>query len=140
MAADQVFYVGQKAIIQRDGKVLVLERNPFGADLPGGKIQEGELDFTVSLEREVEEETGLEITVGKPIATGYYEFPDSIKAERPLKSDYIYLVFYEVHDVIGTLRLSDEHQSYQWIGEEDIDTIKEDNGVIKEVLLAYFHR
>ena len=45
MSQDQLFFVGQKAFIVRDGKVLVLF-NPEGKiDFPGGKIQEGEEDF-----------------------------------------------------------------------------------------------
>ena len=46
MKEDQVFYVGQKAFIDKDSQILVLNDSLNGElDFPGGKIQEGEFDF-----------------------------------------------------------------------------------------------
>ena len=39
---DALFCVGQKAFIEKDGKVLVLNDPEEGLDFPGGKIQVGE--------------------------------------------------------------------------------------------------
>ena len=42
MKNDQIFFVGQKAFIGKDNKVLVLFNTRNKIDFPGGKIQEGE--------------------------------------------------------------------------------------------------
>ena len=66
MAEDQ-FWVGVHGVIARGGKLLVLKRAPSMAykpgtwDLPGGHLAIGEL-FEECLAREIEEETGLEVT------------------------------------------------------------------------------
>ena len=42
MKDDALFCVGQKAFIEKEGKVLILHDPVEGLDFPGGKIQEGE--------------------------------------------------------------------------------------------------
>ena len=42
MKNDALFCVGQKAFIEKDGKVLILGDPTEGLDFPGGKIQDGE--------------------------------------------------------------------------------------------------
>ncbi len=69
MVEDQLLYVGQKAFIEKGGEVLILMDHDLGLDFPGGKIQEGEIDFTKSLKREVREETKLEIEKGDAFFT-----------------------------------------------------------------------
>ncbi len=51
MENEAIFYVGQKALIEKDSKVLILSDPLFGVDFPGGKIQEGEEDLILSLKR-----------------------------------------------------------------------------------------
>jgi len=138
MPRDQIFFVGQKALIEKDGRVLVLFRKPYGADLPGGKVQEGELDFNLSLQREVKEETGLSIAVGEPFATEYFKFPETLRKERNLECAYIYLVMYQVTNVTGEISLSDEHESYTWVSQDDYQELDDRSGVIKKVLQKYF--
>lgn len=81
MKEDALFCVGQKAFVEKDGKVLILNDPDDGLDFPGGKIQEGEAidgdasSLFRSLQREVREETGLEIEVGNPFVVWYHEFP-----------------------------------------------------------------
>jgi 8-oxo-dGTP pyrophosphatase MutT (NUDIX family) len=59
--------IPQKALIEHNGKVLIA----FDAvekvwELPGGRIEEGEEgDLASALKREVREELGVEISVGK---------------------------------------------------------------------------
>ena len=67
MAEDRRFYVGQKALIERDGRVLVLFNEGNHFDLPGGKSP-GRASWTWSkpCNREVREETSLEIAAGSP--------------------------------------------------------------------------
>ena len=67
--------ITQKACIQRDGKVLLTQCPKNGTraagtlDMPGGRLHENEAVID-GLKREVREEIGVEIIVGKIIATG----------------------------------------------------------------------
>lgn len=135
---DQLFYVGQKAIIEKDGKVLVLYREPLGIDFPGGKIQVGEYDLSASLMREVREETGLVVSDPKPFYTGYFTFhPDIVRKEKK-ETDFIYIVIYTVRLASGAVQLSDEHTSYDWVGKEDIVQLEDSGGLVTKALEKYF--
>jgi 8-oxo-dGTP pyrophosphatase MutT (NUDIX family) len=135
MAEDQLFYVGQKVLIEKDGKFLVLFDPLLGSDLPGGKIQQGETDFITSLLREVQEETGLEISIGRPFFTNYFEVPkevDGVVHRNAGKK--IYTVVYSALYVGREINLSEEHNRYEWVdasnyqevlkGEEHMTTYK----------------
>ena len=76
MKEDALFYIGQKAFIEKDGSILVLKNLNEGLDFPGGKIQIGELDLPEALRREVREETSLEIEVGEPFVVWHVEYPN----------------------------------------------------------------
>jgi len=127
MKKDALFCVGQKAFINKDGKVLVLNDHKWGIDFPGGKIQEGEakdddLSSLISaLKREVLEETGLEIEVRDPFAVWYHEFPEDHRNHDKV----VYLVGFKCKYVSGELKLSDEHDNFMWV---DADTYKELEG------------
>src|SRR3989338_6849552 len=111
MNDDALFCVGQKAFIEKDGKVLILGDPTEGLDFPGGKIQDGEAkdadasSLVLALKREVLEETGLEIEVFNPFAVWYHEFP---KGHRNYPK-MVYLVAFKCTYVSGELKLSDEH-------------------------------
>lgn len=63
-----------KALIVRDGKFLALELEIGRArlwDLPGGKVEDGEVPMQTLL-REVKEETALDVEVKQPV--GVYHF------------------------------------------------------------------
>lgn len=136
---DELFCVGQKAFIEKDGKVLVLGDPDEGLDFPGGKIQEGEAvdgdrnSLCKSLKREVREETNLEIEVGDPFAVWYHEFP---KGSRNF-GKVVYLVGFRCRYVSGEVKLSHEHDKYQWV---DISDYKEvdDGSDYFEILEKYF--
>lgn len=80
--------------------------------MPGGKIKEGAIDFVEELKREVREETGLEIEVGEPFFTGYFEFNHP---EHRNFGKKVYLVFFKCKYVSGEVKLSHEHSSYRWV-------------------------
>ena len=122
MNEDEIFFVGQKAFIEKDGKVLVLRRSDGGRlDLPGGKIQTDETDFVKSLKREVMEETGLEIEVGEPFITWYNNFPEGHRNA----GKKIFLVGYKCQYKSGEIALSEEHASYQWVNKNNYDELKD---------------
>jgi len=139
MNEDALFYVGQKAFIEKDGKVLVLNDPVEGLDFPGGKIQEGEaVDGDVSslinsLKREVLEETGLEIEVLNPFAVWYHEFQ---KGHRNY-GKVVYLVGFKCKYVSGEVKISDEHNKFEWVGPDNYKKV-DDGSDYFDVLKKYF--
>ena len=66
------------ALIVKDGKILVCQRTrhqtmPLKWEFPGGKIEEGEQPRN-ALERELEEELGVNATIGDEIARIRHEY------------------------------------------------------------------
>lgn len=114
------FAVAVKAVIIKDEKVLVLIRsrgemecsymnNHQKWDLPGGGLhfyersQEG-------LEREIREETGMEVFVGEPISLF-----DVIKNHIHL-CIFTYACLWKKGEVV----LSNEHEAFFWMTEEEV--------------------
>ena len=139
MKDDALFCVGQKAFIEKDGKVLILGDPVEGLDFPGGKIQEGEakdgdvFSLIRSLKREVKEETGLEIEVFNPFAVWYHEFP---KGHRNY-GKVVYLVAFKCRYISGELKLSDEHDKFRWVDKNDYKEV-DDGSDYFDVLRKYF--
>ena len=65
MAKDRQDIIGVSAVV-RDGagRILLIKTAQAGWELPGGRVEQGE-DFLTALTREVREETGCEIDVGR---------------------------------------------------------------------------
>lgn len=119
--SDVVQRIAMKAVIVKDGKVLILREAATYGDgtqrgryhMPGGRIEPGE-NFEVALRREIKEETGLDVDIVMPIYVGEW---------RP--------VIREVpHQIIGTffvckpkgkteIILSTEHDAFEWINPAD---------------------
>lgn len=118
MNGNKLLYVGQKALIERDGSILILDDPHIGLDFPGGKIRENETDLKESLKREVREETGLEIEVGDVFYSWMVEFPP-----RPeYQINDVYLVAFKCKYVSGEVILSDEHRQFKWVNKETYKT------------------
>lgn len=139
MKNDALFCVGQKAFIEKDGTVLVLNDPVEGLDFPGGKIQEGEAkngdpsSLSYSLQREVREETGLEIEVFNPFAVWYHEFPEGHRNYGKV----VYLVAFKCKYLSGELKLSDEHDKFKWVDKDDYKEV-DDGSDYFDVLRKYF--
>lgn len=137
---DQQFYVGQKALINKDGRILILHDSTLpeeiSYDFPGGKIQKGETDFTKALLREITEETSLVVEVGKPFTTSYFEVPSN--STGPNAGKKIFIVVFECTYQSGEVVLSDEHNGYHWVGPNDFQKhfLKKTN--IYEIIEKYF--
>lgn len=133
---DRLFYIGQKAVINKKGEVLILHDPDIDKiDLPGGKIQEGEKDFIKSLQREVMEETGLNIKVGRPFDTSYFEFaPDSTSRNRGKK---IFLVIFECEYLEGEVKISAEHDWYKWVDKKSYRKYFKKGNILR-ILASYF--
>ncbi len=116
---NQIF-VATKAFIIYRGKVLILREsskyedgsNVLKFDVPGGRLQPGQR-FDKSLLREIKEETGLNVKMGRPFFVNEW---------RPVVRD-------EQWQIVGTfficeansddVSLSQDHDMYEWINPED---------------------
>lgn len=127
-------FIGQKAFIEKDGKLLILHDPQMGFDLPGGKIIDGETDIPKSLKREVREETNLEIEVGSPFATWFFIIP--INSGHRSAGKKIFSVGYKCTYLSGKITLSSEHDWYKWVDKNDYKKYSETD--FSPALKAYF--
>jgi 8-oxo-dGTP diphosphatase len=118
--SDIVLQVAMKAVIVKDGKVLVLREagtyeegtNEGRYDMPGGRLEPGE-PFEEALRREVREETGLEVSIEYPIYVGEW---------RPVIRDVphqIVATFMVCAPTSAKIVLSSDHDEYQWVDPQD---------------------
>jgi 8-oxo-dGTP diphosphatase len=73
------------ALIVRDGKILVCQRTrhqtmPLKWEFPGGKIEEGEQPRN-ALHRELEEELGIDATIGDEVARIRHDYKSGNSVE-----------------------------------------------------------
>lgn len=133
MKKDQIFYVGQKAFIDKNGEILVLIPPHGGVDFPGGKIREGEHDFDESLKREVYEETGLTIDILKPFHRWYFTFQQS----HPHAGQKVFLVGIKCRYISGEIKISNEHRAFKWVNKDNYKEL-DDNSDHFKALEKYF--
>ncbi len=86
------------ALILDKDRILACQRTrhqvmPLKWEFPGGKIEEGEQPRD-ALRRELEEELGIEATIGNEVARIHHEYPSGGALE---------LRFYEVHTYQGEI-------------------------------------
>lgn len=115
-------FIANKALIERDGKVLIIREAPTNPDVdadnvglwevPGGRMEFGELPED-ALKREVREETGLEIDVLEPVAVAQWQ--PLIRGEKV----QIVAIYYRCRYQSGEVRLSNEHDQAEWIAPAD---------------------
>ena len=141
MKDDALFCIGQKAFIEKDGKVLVLFDPLFGLDFPGGKIQEEEAkhgDFESlmsSLKREVKEETGLDIEILDPLTVWFFEFSNK---NHKLFGKKVYIVLFKSQYLSGEIKLSTEHHKFEWVGKNDYGKFENESSTFN-ALKKYFN-
>ena len=126
-------------VIIKDSKIL-LSKQWDGYDLPGGKVELGET-IKEALVREVKEETGVNVKVGKLICCedSFFKLP---KDGKPVQSILIYYQCDFIDGEISTKYLSEDEKSYaskaEWIDLSKVKSLKFYNSVdsikiIKEV-------
>jgi len=134
---DTQVFVGQKAFIKRGHKVLVM-RDPnyvtdteVGLDFPGGKYRYPG-NILEELTREVTEETALKIKIGRPffVWTAKYREPER-------KNQKVYLVGFLCKHISGEVKLSNEHDRYEWVDKKTYKKWAEPTGYFK-ALEEYF--
>ncbi len=129
--------IATKALIINDkGQILILREastyregtNVGRYHLPGGRLNPGEA-FLDGLKREVNEETGLEIEIGKPIYVG--EWRPVIKGVQ----NQIVAIFFICKPLTKEVRLSEEHDDYKWVLPSEVgkyDIMSPEDKVIEE--------
>lgn len=116
------FTVGAVCLLERDGKLLML-RQPHreGWSLPGGLLSRGE-SAAAAVERELVEETGVRVQVGRPV---------TVVVDSPLRRvDVIYRV--AVTGDIGELP-GGEATTARWLDPADLT---EFDGPTRQILAA----
>ena len=99
----------------RRGRFLILQRTansgwaPGAWEIPGGKLDAGETPDE-GLRRELEEETGLTVTLDG--------FEGALPFEMP-KVHVVTLVF-RARVKSGRFRLSDEHDAFRWVSRSEM--------------------
>ncbi len=110
--------VAQKAVVVRDGKVLLsLGKGDKNYDLPGGRLHAGE-DPKVGLMRELEEELQLKVEVLDPINIESYIKPQTGEPHlyiayrtRLLNMDTAFMI------------AADEIEEVRWVGKDDFKSL-----------------
>jgi len=103
-----------KAVIEHNGKYLVLKRAPQSKhwplhwDFPGGKLDPGETNEQ-ALVREVKEETGMDVQS--------FTYVDTfVIIDGKTYTQAVFIVVPKTLDV----RLSRDHSAYEWMTKEEL--------------------
>lgn len=109
------------AFIQnKNGEFLIVKRSDVDEfmagmwELPGGGIEVGE-NSQEGLKREVFEETGLHVIVGKPL--GVHDYMYNGGNESVHRVEITFLCSFKESDIV---HLSFEHSDYKWISPSEI--------------------
>lgn len=113
-------FVATKAFVVHEGKMLLLREsgsyqdgtNAGRYDVPGGRLKPGER-FDEALRREVLEETGLHVEIGR--AVGVNEWRPVVR-EEPWQ---IVGIFFECRALSHEVVLSEDHDAYEWVTPSD---------------------
>ena len=115
-------FVGTKAVIHHEGKVLLIresEQYEDGAevgkwDVPGGRIESNE-HVREGLLREVQEETGL-IVIASELLGVFDGFPE-IKGEQC----HVVRIYFLCQCSSNVVVLSKDHDHYDWVDPSNTD-------------------
>lgn len=122
--------IGAKALIQKDGKFLVLKKagkgteDDLGWETPGGHMDHQDESLEECLLREVKEETGVEINILNIFRT----FTNKDRSTETFVG-INYLCEYQSGNVV----LSDEHYDHRWLTIEEISKLDKCLGLQKEI-------
>jgi 8-oxo-dGTP diphosphatase len=117
-------------LILKDGKILVCQRTrhqvmPLKWEFPGGKIEEGEQPRD-ALHRELDEELGIDATIGKEVSRIVHTYPGGGSVE---------LRFFAVHQYDGEIE-NKIFKDVQWAEPKDLpsyDFLEADRGLVQEL-------
>jgi 8-oxo-dGTP pyrophosphatase MutT (NUDIX family) len=125
------------AIFDGQGRVLLTRRADNGRwCLPGGRMEPGE-SVAEACEREVFEETGLNVRVKRLV--GVYSYPDQLVVYLDGNKSHIVALHFEVEILGGKLGLSNETTDYGYFTLQELEGL-EFHGRHKERIMDTFER
>lgn len=110
-------------ILNDKKEVLLVKRSdtddflPGYWEMPGGGTDNGEHP-TIALQREIKEEVGLDVEVGKPLAVDDYFMEKEDEKIHRVEIFFACLVKNNQPVV-----LSHEHSAYKWVAKEDLEKL-----------------
>jgi 8-oxo-dGTP diphosphatase len=118
------------ALILKDDHILACQRTrhqvmPLKWEFPGGKIEEGEQPRD-ALRRELEEELGIEATIGDEVARIHHEYPSGGAVE---------LRFFEVRSYLGEIE-NRIFREVRWVERRELtqlDFLEADLGLVRNL-------
>ena len=117
---------GVKGIVRKNERILVLVKQNGILDLPGGRIENGET-VKSALQREINEETGLEVKIYDPVVKwSFYKTQD-----RLIKG-----ITFECAYLDGKVKLCSEHRRYFWAAIESIKSLNFDRNFLRNLKFA----
>lgn len=130
MDSSKFFSVGLKALILNpEGKMLLIKRSKGNTlsdtwDIPGGRMQFGE-SLREALQREIKEETGMELDrIGTVLNVSTF-FPGNNPDNQIIR------MIFAVSTKQGDVVLSDEHQGFVWADLSQLDAYPLYSPVVK---------
>lgn len=129
---DIILQVGVKALLEKDGKYLMLHRstdkykNIQGTwDIVGGRINPGS-SLVENLQREIKEETNLKL-VGEPQLIAAQDI------FRKAGHHIVRLTY--IAKTVGEIKLDEEeNDQYQWLSLEDLEKLEDVDVYFKELV------
>ena len=123
------------AVVVKEGKILIIKRN-FDPNrgkwsIPGGVIEVGET-VRESAVREVYEETGLRVKIGK-IA----DVVDNIIHEGEKVKYHFVNCDFEAEYISGEVKINEEVSDFAWIEEEDMEKYNMTKGAASVIRLVF---
>ena len=117
---------GVKGIVRKNDHILVLVRQNGTLDLPGGRVENGEM-IKSALQREINEETGLKVEIHDPVEEwSFYKTPDQL----------IKGITFECAYLDGKVKLCGEHRHYFWAAIESIKGLNFNRNFLKNLKFA----
>ena len=115
--------LGVSAIFfDQDGKFLLTQRTDNGQwCLPGGAVESGE-SVAEACEREVFEETGLNVRVKRLV--GVYSHPDQLIVYKDGNKAFIVAIHFEAEVIGGELGLSNETTDFGYFTLEEMEKLE----------------
>ena len=106
------FIVSFKLILKKDKKILILTESATGfLDFPGGRIEKKEIILPIRdlFEREIKEELGKDVKykILGPVI--------QYRRHNKLTKMYALITAYEAEYLSGKIKLSSEHNKYEWV-------------------------
>jgi 8-oxo-dGTP diphosphatase len=131
------FLISQKLLIIRNNKLLVLRNytdlpnDKYGGYwvLPGGLLEFKE-ELETGLEREVLEEVGLKVKIGRVVAVSSFNHEIFVLRDKRKMKTRVVRIFYTADKFEGKVSLGSdgEHDKYMWSNKEEIKRLETFSG------------